>query len=72
MSVPVAIPSPTVGVLERPWDDDANGSVGVSDFLILLGIWGPCSPVGLGDLDGDGNVGASDLVILLANWGPRP
>ena len=24
------------------WDLDANGSVGVSDLLVLLANWGPC------------------------------
>jgi len=53
-------------------DLNEDGSVGVSDLLILLGFWGPCGPVCLGDLDGDENVGVSDLLILLANWGPCP
>ncbi len=53
-------------------DLNDDGSVGVSDLLILLGFWGRCSPLCLGDFDGDGNVGASDLLILLANWGPCP
>ncbi len=50
-------------------DLNNDGSVGVSDLLILLGFWGPCGPVCLGDLDGDGNVGVKDLLILLGNWG---
>ncbi len=27
---------------ECPWDFDGSGDVGVSDFLDLLGNWGPC------------------------------
>ncbi len=55
-----------------PADLNDDGSVGVSDLLILLGFWGPCWPVCLGDLDGDGDVGVKDLLALLANWGPCP
>ena len=53
-------------------DLDGDGSVGVTDLLILLGNWGPCldppttCPT---DLDGDGNVGVVDLLILLGSWG---
>ena len=55
-----------------PADLNEDGSVGVSDLLILLGFWGPCSPVCLGDLDGDRNVGVKDLLTLLGAWGPCP
>jgi hypothetical protein len=53
-----------------PWDcGDGDGSVGVVDFLALLGEWGavgaPC------DFDGDG-VGVVDFLDLLANWGACP
>ena len=56
------------------WDLDANGSVGVSDFLDLLGAWGPCPPKGdcPADFDGSGNVGVSDFLDLLGNWGTCP
>ena len=30
--------------LPCPWDLDDSGDVGVSDFLELLGAWGPCVP----------------------------
>ena len=53
-------------------DIDLDGSVGISDLLILLAQWGPCPPKCFGDLDGDGDVGITDLLILLANWGPCP
>jgi hypothetical protein len=53
-------------------DLDCDGSVGVTDFLILLGTWGPCDVPSAcpADLDGDGDVGVTDFLILLANWGP--
>jgi hypothetical protein len=64
--------TPTVTVLINqtpviPGDLDGDGTVGVSDFLILLGSWGPC--VGCpADLDKDGVVGVLDFLILLSNW----
>jgi hypothetical protein len=62
-------------VVERwtcPPDLDADGIVGISDFLALLGAWGPCpaepEPCP-GDIDGDGAVGVTDFLELLAAWG---
>ena len=52
-------------------DIDGDGVVGITDFLLLLGNWGPCpAPPELcpADLDGDGVVGIVDLLLLLANW----
>ncbi len=53
-------------------DLDGDGLVGITDFLALLAVWGPCSdpcpPSCLADLDGDCNVGISDFLTLLANW----
>lgn len=50
-------------------DLDDNGSVGVSDLLILLAAWGSC-PDCSADFDGNGSVGVSDLLVLLSEWGP--
>ncbi|MCH8007194.1 MAG: hypothetical protein IH888_13370 [Planctomycetes bacterium] len=60
--------------LPCPWDLEGNGSVGVKDLLILLGVWGPCPPKGdcPADFDGSGDVGVKDLLILLGAWGPCP
>ena len=54
-----------------PGDLDGDGTVGVTDLLILLGDWGRCPPKGEcpADLNGDGSVGVVDLLILLGNWG---
>ena len=54
-----------------PGDLNGDGTVGVADFLILLGLWGPCPDCNdcPADLDGDCNVGVADLLILLDNWG---
>ena len=49
---------------------DLNGDfiVGITDFLQLLGAWGPCDGC-LEDLDLDDVVGITDFLILLGNWG---
>jgi len=54
-----------------PWDLDDDGSVGVTDFLELLAVWGT-DPGGPPDFDGDGDVGVNDFLTLLAYWGPCP
>ena len=54
-------------------DLDGDCVVGISDFLSLLGTWGPCPapcpPACPADLDGDCEVGSNDFLLLLANWG---
>jgi hypothetical protein len=47
-----------------PADLDGDGSVGIQDFLALLGSWGTPG----GDIDGDGVTGIQDLLALLAAW----
>jgi hypothetical protein len=57
-----------------PWDFapiPGDGVVGVSDFLVLLALWGT-DPQGPPDFDGDGTVGVVDFLELLAHWGPCP
>lgn len=55
-----------------PGDADGNGTVNVTDLLILLGSWGqcpaPCPPRCAADFDGDCQVTVSDLLILLGNF----
>ena len=68
----VACPPGTVcvnGLCLCPWDIDGDGIVGITDFLDLLGAWGP-NPGHPADFDGDGIVGITDFLELLANWGP--
>jgi hypothetical protein len=51
-------------------DINGDGSVGFTDFLLLLAGWGACTEdCCLPDLDLDGDVGVADFLILLANWG---
>jgi hypothetical protein len=52
-----------------PGDLNGDATVDVSDLLILLGSWGPCSGCPA-DLNFDGVVDVSDLLILLGSWGP--
>jgi len=52
----------------RPADVDADGAVGITDFLIILAAWGPCSGC-LQDIDNDGIVGITDFLAVLADWG---
>ena len=48
-----------------------DGNTGISDFLQLLALWGPCGNCNScpADLDGDCDVGITDFLQLLANWG---
>jgi agmatine/peptidylarginine deiminase len=56
---------------ECPGDLDGDGTVGVTDFLVMLGAWGP-NPGHPADLDGDDTVGVNDFLLLLGSWGPCP
>ncbi len=53
-------------------DLNGDGIVGIVDFLMLLGAWGPCAdpcpPFCVGDLDEDCTVGITDFLLLLSNW----
>lgn len=48
-----------------PADLDTNGSVGVTDLILLIGAWGTAG----GDLDGNGTTNVADLLLLLGAWG---
>ena len=56
----------------RLGDIDADGTVGILDFLAVLAGWGAC-PSATGpcpaDVNGSGAVGIEDLLIVLGNWG---
>lgn len=56
-------PTPTC-----PADLNGDGVVDVSDMLLLLGSWGPCTGCDE-DITGNNEVGISDLLELLAQWG---
>ncbi len=50
-------------------DADGDGEVGINDFLLVIGNWGP-NPGHPADLDGDGEVGINDFLLVLGSWGP--
>jgi probable HAF family extracellular repeat protein len=70
------IPGATVAFLLTPLDPplgdlDSDCEVGITDFLRLLGAWGPCPVDGdcRADLNEDGAVDWWDFSILVQNWG---
>ncbi len=54
-----------------PGDADGDGVVGITDFLAVLGNWGP-NPGHSADFDDDGVVGITDFLAVLGNWGSCP
>jgi hypothetical protein len=62
---------PILETPDCPGDLDGDGSVGVTDFLLILAAWGPCGGCPE-DLDGSGDVGIGDFLLLLAFWGACP
>ena len=52
-----------------PADSPPDGIVGISDFLAVLGAWGPCGDPCATDTDGDGATGIADFLNILAAWG---
>ncbi len=53
-------------------DVDGDGIVGILDFLLVLGNWGPCPepcpPSCAADLDDDCQVGIFEFLLVLGNW----
>lgn len=53
-------------------DIDGDGIVGINDFLIVLGSWGPCPgpcpPFCPADIDNDCVVGIGDFLAVLGAW----
>ena len=68
---PVVMDMATLDIAGNPADLDDDGTVGITDLLLLLGSWGLCPPAGpcVGDLDCDGMVGINDFLAILATWG---
>lgn len=52
-------------------DLNDDGSVDVSDMLLLLNQWGVCESC-VADLNADGSVDVSDLLLLFGMWGSCP
>ena len=58
-------------------DVDADGRVGLTDYLAVAASWGPvetqCTNCLIHeDIDQDGEVGTNDLMYVLSNWGSCP
>ena len=53
-----------------PGDIDQDGSVGVSDLLTVVAMWGESG--GIGDVDGNGTVGVGDVLAIVEVWGECP
>ena len=51
-----------------PTDLNGSGSTDVSDLLMVIGAWGPCSGC-VEDINGSGYVDVSDLLAIIAAWG---
>lgn len=51
-------------------DINNDGSVAVSDLLLVIDQWGQAG--GSADVNGDGIVDVSDLLAIVGNWGPCP
>jgi hypothetical protein len=51
-------------------DIDEDGTVGVTDLLAIVGMWGETG--GAGDIDGSGVVGVGDLLMAIDAWGDCP
>ncbi len=61
----LTITSPRLG------DIDADGTIGINDFLFLIGNWGPVTgPANMAaDFDADGMIGITEFLYVLGNWG---
>jgi hypothetical protein len=62
------------GDLPCPADANADGAVGIDDFLAVLSEWGMDCSVDTCSADGDGNgtIGIDDFLMVLSEWGMCP
>jgi hypothetical protein len=69
-NTPGSVQAGDVLTLRDVGDVDGDGTVGINDFLDLLGGWGPCADVCAcaADFDGDSEVGITDFLTLLGCW----
>jgi hypothetical protein len=70
-NTPGAVGAGDVLTLRRVGDGNGDTVVNVTDFLLLLGGWGPCADccACVSDFDGDCAVSVLDFLVMLANWG---
>lgn len=55
-----------------PGDTNGDGDVDITDFLTVLGTWGPCAdpcpPYCSADFNADCEVGIEDFLVVIGNW----
>jgi len=54
-------------ILPCPEDINGDGTIDVTDLLIVIGNWGRS---GDGDVTGDGMIDVSDILAIVGAWGP--
>jgi hypothetical protein len=67
---PGSVQAGDVLTLRRVGDSNGDGVIDVTDFLLMLGTWGPCIDccACTSDFDDDCEVGITDFLLLLAWW----
>jgi hypothetical protein len=71
MSAPMVMDSAMIDLGDSepiPGDVNGDGVVDVSDLLLMIGDWGPCSGCA-SDANNDGYVNVTDILIAISNWG---
>ncbi|MDP6541528.1 MAG: dockerin type I domain-containing protein, partial [Phycisphaerales bacterium] len=66
---------PTQQTVSCGSDINGDGTVSVTDLLMVIDSWSPsgnCCPGCPGDVDGDLVVDVSDVLQLVGNWGSCP
>ena len=54
-------------IIFNPADINQDGSVNVTDMLIIIDQWGQTNSIA--DINNDGIVNVSDLLMVIDNWG---
>ncbi len=52
-----------------PGDIDGDASIGIAEFLAVIGLWGEVDPGHPLDIDGDGIIGIAEFLFVIGSWG---